>query len=115
MVMENAINISLCIQKQTFHRISVSITLKYNFRKINVHFWHEALHGIAFNMKKKKMSPCFFQYFVSICGLCSCCSGLEITVCSPAAVILSYLLKFKDVKSKTKLYSEFFFFKFQIA
>ena len=113
MVMENAINISLCIQKQTFHRISVSITLKYNFRKINVHFWNEALHGIAFNMKKKKMSqllsPCFFQYFVSICGLCSCCSGLEITVCSPAAVILSYLLKFKDVKSKTKLYSEFFF------
>ena len=50
----NALYISLSIQKQTFHKISVSINFKYNFRKINVDFWHEALHGIAFNMKKKK-------------------------------------------------------------
>ena len=66
MVMENAINISLCIQKQIFHRISVSITLKYNFRKINVHFWHEALHGIAFNMKKKKNVTTVVPLFLSV-------------------------------------------------
>lgn len=113
----NALYISLSIQKQTFHKISVSINFKYNFRKINVDFWLEALHGIAFNMKKKKkksrlLSPCFFQYFDLICEPRSCCSGLDITVCSPATVVLSYFLKFEVVKSKTKLYSDSFFFFF---
>ena len=74
MVMENTINISLCIQKQTFHRISLSITLKYNFRKINVHFWHEALHGIAFNMKKKKKchNCCPLVSFSTLCQYVDC-------------------------------------------
>ena len=67
MVMENAINISLCIQKLTFHRISVSITLKYNFRKINVHFWNEALHGIAFNMKKKNVTTVVPLFLSVLC------------------------------------------------
>ena len=58
------------------------------------------------------LSPCFFQYYDLICEPRSCCSGLDITVCSPAAVVLSYFLKFEVVKSKTKLYSDFFFFIF---
>ena len=65
--MENAINISLYIQKLTFHRISVSITLKYNFRKINVHFWNEALHGIAFNMKKKNVTTVVPLFLSVLC------------------------------------------------